>query len=104
MKRNTTIARDINKKFPPTSPEYPICYTQDDQVFVSAESTAVYKEKLPLEDGTVEEFVTNAVVADYYGEFRGGYPWIEPWLENYAELLECYWEWQNAGAIVLVTK
>lgn len=42
--------------------------------------------------------------ADYYGEFRGGYPWINPKLEELAENLQCYWEWMNPGAIALYTK
>jgi hypothetical protein len=37
--------------------------------------------------------------ADYYGEFRGGYPWINPKLEAFAEKHGCYWEWENAGCI-----
>ena len=39
--------------------------------------------------------------ADYYGEFRGGYPWINPKLEAFAEKHGCFWEWQNPGAIAL---
>ena len=40
--------------------------------------------------------------ADYYGEYRGNDPWINPDLETWAEDRECYWEWVNPGAIVLV--
>lgn len=39
--------------------------------------------------------------ADYYGEFRGGYPWINPQLEELAEKYDCFWEWENPGAIAL---
>ena len=39
--------------------------------------------------------------ADYYGEFRGGYAWINPILEKFATENKCYWEWQDAGTIVL---
>ncbi len=39
--------------------------------------------------------------ADYYGEFRGGYPWINPKLEELATKLHCFWEWQNPGCIAL---
>lgn len=41
-------------------------------------------------------------LADYYGEFRGGYPWISPALETWAKKLGFYWEWQHPGAIVLI--
>lgn len=40
--------------------------------------------------------------ADYYGEFRGGYPWIDPRLEAFAKRNGGYWEWENPGAIVLI--
>lgn len=36
---------------------------------------------------------------DYYGEFRGGYPWIAPELEAWAEQQGGYWEWENPEAI-----
>lgn len=39
----------------------------------------------------------NAV--DYYGEFRGGYPWIAPELEEWARKQGGYWEWENPEAI-----
>lgn len=38
---------------------------------------------------------------DYYGEHRGGYPWIDPRIVKAAEAEGCYWEWQNPGSIVL---
>ena len=39
--------------------------------------------------------------ADYYGEYRGGYPWINPKLEEFAKKNGCYWEWCHPGAIAL---
>ena len=36
---------------------------------------------------------------DYYGEFRGEYPWIEPNLIAWAEEQGGYWEWENPEAI-----
>jgi len=41
------------------------------------------------------------LAADYYGEFRGGFPWIHPELEAIAEKHGLYWEWENPGAIQL---
>jgi hypothetical protein len=38
---------------------------------------------------------------DYYGEGSGGYPWINPTLEQIAEANGCFWEWMNPGAIAL---
>jgi hypothetical protein len=39
---------------------------------------------------------------DYYGDFRGGYPYIAPELVSWAEKNGAYWEWRDAGSIVLV--
>src|ERR1044072_5680355 len=40
--------------------------------------------------------------ADYEGEFRGGYPWINPKLEAIAMMRGGYWDWNNPGEIVYV--
>jgi len=39
--------------------------------------------------------------ADYFGEFRGGYPWVHPKLESIANEFGGYWEWENPGCISL---
>ena len=39
--------------------------------------------------------------ADYYGEFTGGYSYIDERLEKFAEKQDCWWEWHDAGTIVL---
>ncbi len=41
-------------------------------------------------------------LVDYYGEFRGNYPYIDPRIEAIAEKHDCHWEWENPGAIALV--
>lgn len=41
---------------------------------------------------------------DFYGEFRGGYPYIHPKLEAWATKMGGYWEWQNPGAIAFYFK
>jgi hypothetical protein len=38
--------------------------------------------------------------ADYYGEYRGGYPWINEALEAWAKKRGGYFEWENPGTIV----
>lgn len=38
---------------------------------------------------------------DYYGEYRGGFPWINPKLEDWARERNSYWEWQDGGTLVL---
>lgn len=39
--------------------------------------------------------------ADYYGEYSGGYPKIDDSLEALADKYDCYWEWEDAGSIIL---
>jgi hypothetical protein len=36
---------------------------------------------------------------DYYGELRGGLPFIDPILEQWASTNDGYWEWVNPGCI-----
>jgi hypothetical protein len=45
--------------------------------------------------------IYDARVIDYYGEFRGGDPYINPQLVRWAEKRGMYWEWENPEAIVL---
>lgn len=44
---------------------------------------------------------TDNIPGDYYGEFRGGYPWIDPKLEKLADKAGSYWEWENPAVISL---
>ena len=37
--------------------------------------------------------------ADYYGEFRGEYPYINPDIEAAAKRCGFYLEWENAGCL-----
>lgn len=38
--------------------------------------------------------------ADYYGEYRGGYPWINEALEAWAKKRGGFWDWENPGTII----
>jgi len=38
-------------------------------------------------------------LVDYYGEFRGGYPWIHPDLMAWAKKHKLYWEWYDPSHI-----
>jgi len=39
---------------------------------------------------------------DYYGDFRGGYPYVHPELVEWAANQGGYWEWEHPGAISFV--
>ena len=45
------------------------------------------------------EFDIIGMFFDYYGEFRGGYPFIHPKMEELAEDYGYYFEWYNAGSV-----
>ena len=38
--------------------------------------------------------------ADYYGEFRRGYPWVNPKLEQFLDKLGYMIEWYDPGTLV----
>ncbi len=38
---------------------------------------------------------------DYYGESRGGYPYIHPELEEWAASEGCFFEWVNPGIVTM---
>lgn len=40
--------------------------------------------------------------ADYYGEYRGGYPWVDVRLEEWAAARGLVWEWRDPGTVRLV--
>jgi hypothetical protein len=37
--------------------------------------------------------------ADYYGEFQGGSPWVNPKLRNATEKIDYWIEWQDPGTL-----
>lgn len=65
-------------------------------VFIGEDSRG--KEQLVLS----AEHETSFYFADYYGEFRGGYPWVNPKLETWAKDRGYFWEWMSPGALALV--
>ena len=69
-------------------------YVDDDEVnptIVACDGPAICY--VSAEDGTN--------FADYYGEFRDGYPWINPKLEEFAASRGLVWEWIDPGTIGL---
>lgn len=60
---------------------HPAVTVRDGQTFVSAEEG----------DG----------LADYYGEFTGGHPFIHPALETWATEHDSFWDWADAGTLIL---
>lgn len=60
--------------------EKPYSFIRNDRLFISGENG------------------DNA--CDYYGEFRGGYPYINPILEEFAAKNGGYFDWENPACIV----
>ena len=48
---------------------------------------------------SAEHEISQTSVADYYGEHRGGYPWVNPVIENALDAIGCYAEWVNPGCL-----
>lgn len=58
-------------------------------------------KKLIADDPTMEKFFKEGTpAADYYGEFRGGYPWIHPDLEEAVKEIGYRIEWWDPGTLV----
>ncbi len=94
-KRNETIAKEINRMFPPVNPNYPCCIVVGERLIVTSGVFVIEKKR---GRGTAHEIQ----VVDYYGEHQErGYPWIHPRLETYANKLGKYWEWQDAECVCL---
>jgi hypothetical protein len=72
--------------------------------FVGADLVEVYKKpKSFIRDGQLYISAENGDdAADYYGEYRGGYPYINPALEDFATKNKGYFEWENPACIVFV--
>lgn len=47
------------------------------------------------------EYSVSCFWLDYYGEYRGGYAWINPILEEWAKSQSMFWEWEDPGSIGL---
>lgn len=56
-------------------------------------------DKLYKSSGNVE--VEDHLWADYYGEFRGGCPWVDPDVEKILEDNGLFCEWQNPGCLAV---
>lgn len=96
------IVREINEMFPPTNAEYPVAFIRsgDGDLIVSGETT--YKEALPGDVSMLDgETWTDSFVIDYYGEYRGGYSWIDPRLEKYLKGQGLFCEWENPACVIV---
>jgi hypothetical protein len=72
--------------------------------FIDKYLVEVYKEpKSFIKNGNLYISTENSDdAADYYGEFRGGYPYINPLLEDFAAKNGGYFEFENPACIVFV--
>ena len=85
--RPATIVKKINKMFGADHADYPVAFLQckedGGRPLITSES--------PAADGMK--------VVDYYGEFRGHYPWVDPRLEKFLNKNGLYYEWENAACV-----
>ena len=66
----------------------------------NADTDEKHQVRMSCED-FVERGDEYLVAGDYYGEFRGEYPWINPKLEKLAKDAGSYWEWENPAVVSL---
>jgi len=96
--RAKRIVKDINTMFGAE-----LAYIEEGRVKVTGERT--YKYTLPSEvasDGTIiDQIDMEDVAIDYYGDYRGGYPWIDERLEKLATKEKMHWEWDNPAVITM---
>ena len=79
------------------------------EIFLKWDTKRAQYDEIPVtppiverDDGVVlisAEDETSYLFADYYGEHRGGYPWINPKLEEWAHAQGFMLEWENPGAL-----
>jgi hypothetical protein len=84
----------INEKFPPENPKYQVGLIvnhpgEETQYIISGESSAFYPDNKEM----------SLPVIDYYGEYRGGYPWIHPEIEKMAKEWKLRLEWNNPACV-----
>ena len=57
-------------------------------------------ESEPSGDPEIDNLLKGGLpAADYYGEFRGGGPWVDPRLEKAVEALGYFVEWYDPGTM-----
>lgn len=78
------IAEELKKQFPGISG---IHYNQKEEYIFLGDAG---------EGGIIGEIPA----ADYYGEFRGGHPWVNPELENFLKDRNFGIEWFDSGTLV----
>src|ERR1700688_5065835 len=92
----------INETFKPKNPDYPVAFFRiegEDRVYL------ITSECLGLDAALVNDPETKdwkkdwlyGAVIDYYGEYRGGYPWIHPMIVEKAKKMGLLLEWHDAG-------
>lgn len=90
MKREKTLMKIINEHYGGT-----LAFEQDGRLRVHGEDVA--------ERNVFGDKDCKLPVIDYYPEFQA-YPWIDKWLEEFAEKNEAYWEWDNPAVVLFCRK
>lgn len=72
---------DQLKKLTDEEGRHPTLFRRDGKIILSAEDGGYF--------------------ADYYGEYRLGYPWVHPKIEKWAKDRGLFWEWENPGCLAL---
>lgn len=86
----------VNENFKAKNADHPVAVDRKQTItkhaIITGESVAFYPDS---------EFDFALPVCDYYGEHRGGYPWIHPLIEKKAEQMGLLLEWQNPAYLII---
>ena len=88
MIRNTTIVKEMNKIFKTTNSKYKVSFIGES---CSGNEVAMVTSETPTSEGI------SAI--DYYGEYRGNYPWVDSRIDAFCEKHNLYYEWENCAII-----
>ena len=89
--KNATIIKKINDLFPVQGEDKPIAFESNGQIVVSAETDCFLDR--------IEDMDIYLPVADYYGEFRGCYPWIDKRLVKLLSDNHFIISWYDGGTL-----
>lgn len=90
---NQFIVNHINQMFPPEDIKYPVAFLRDGHAVVSSESCGLIS--------SVDGENIYLPVIDYYGEYRGGYPWVDKRLAKWLKNNGLVYEWENPACIIV---
>ena len=93
MIRKTTIVKRMNKIFKTTDSKYKVSFIGET---CNGNEVAMVTSETPTGQG--------GMAIDYYGEYNGNYPWVDPRIDSFCEKHNLYYDWENCASIGFYNK